>query len=528
MFQKYVKVNKRDLRKAIEAGITPMETFFDANHGNLPYFGNLLTEPGFGNSHHSSFSMAHIPGRWLNGLLSAQAALGVKVNEEAITHLRNWAYKAMEAVDVGFGACIDVNTVEILREVDLHNLRESMHGYYALVKYRKDDRAYQLAMKLIDMVDRYFDYDKGVFKEEEWGRENQAKCQHWGETHLSPSPFPLTAGRYIGPLVKFYMATGETKALKQAIRLKNTCFNLVLNEKGDYNVEIFGTHTHSTTATISSLAQLGHVLNDHEIFARVDAFMQNGLKQIAIKTGWCLEGDRRKDDVGEINNTSDIMETCLILGAHGYKGYYAWAEQILRAHFLPSQLLDTHFVPQYRNKEDIATYCLDQLAIGAFGFPCPYGHEYEPGAPISFNWDIVGGGVGGLCQAYTSAVTVADDELSINLLFDMENDKLLFKNPYDGEGNATLTALCDLTSVRIRVPRRCKKVTCAQKTVFQEGEWAYLGPVEKNETVSLVFDFQNEVTYESFRGKTFTYQWEGEEVIAMHSKGKRLCFFPEI
>lgn len=133
--------------------------------------------------------------------------------------------------------------------------------------------------------------------------------------------------------------------MRQALRLKDACFAHVLNARGDYDVEVFGGHTHSTTAMISSLALLGEVTGDRAILKRVRRFMENGLSQIAVDFGWCIEGYQRADCVGEVNNTADILETCLVLARAGYAGYFARAERILRAHLLPSQLLDTCFVP---------------------------------------------------------------------------------------------------------------------------------------------------------------------------------------
>lgn len=77
MFPEYVRVNTRDLRLAIEAGMGPMSTFFDERCEGLPFFGNAMTGTDAGNSHHESFSMAHIPGRWLNALLFAEDVLGI-------------------------------------------------------------------------------------------------------------------------------------------------------------------------------------------------------------------------------------------------------------------------------------------------------------------------------------------------------------------------------------------------------------------------------------------------------------------
>ena len=72
---KYVNVNKRDLRLALKEALRPMMTFFDPSHGNIPYFGNCMTGENWGNAHSTTFSMAHIPGRWLNGLLNAEDVL---------------------------------------------------------------------------------------------------------------------------------------------------------------------------------------------------------------------------------------------------------------------------------------------------------------------------------------------------------------------------------------------------------------------------------------------------------------------
>lgn len=63
---------------------------------------------------------------------------------------------------------------------------------------------------LIDAVDRYFDDEVCALREAEYTRDTGAKVQCWSGTHRYKSPFPVTFGRYIGPLVKFYLATGRT------------------------------------------------------------------------------------------------------------------------------------------------------------------------------------------------------------------------------------------------------------------------------------------------------------------------------
>lgn len=527
-FKKKVDVNTRNLRQALLESVRPMTFFFDPRHDFLPFFGNTMVGESIGNSHHSSFSMSHIPGRWLNALLNIEDTLGIEVDKQAIEYLRNWTYQSLECSELGFPACIDTATMEAIPETDLHNLREVMHALTALVKYRGDQHAYRLALDLIKHVDMWYDYEQGRFLEGEWSRKTGGKLQKWCGTTRFDSPFPISFGRYIGTLVKFYRATGESSALQQALKLKEVCFRDVLDQNGDYDVEVFGGHTHSTTAMLSSLCQLGQLVQDHEIFERVHRFMKNGLSEIALDFGWCIEGYFRTDCVGEINNTADIMEVCLALGQAGYPGYFAQAERILRAHFLPAQLLDTSFIQEGIDPSHPETYCLASKSKGAFGFPCPYGHEDHPGADISFNWDIVGGGAGGLCEAVRTQCTTSGRLTSINLLFDYEDENFSFLNPYDHDDTAILQINNTAMRFRIRIPTNCADIHLTGAKYFCVGEWIYLYSVAAMGRVTIAFAFKTIDSVYTFRENGFVFRWHGEEVTHSNNDGKRLCFFESL
>ncbi len=528
IFKSRIETGFPCLRKALREALRPMNSWFDPRYENLPFFGNGMTGEHIGNSHHDSFSMAHIPGRWLNALLNAEDVIGVSPEEGTVENLSKWAYRSLEN-SIGFPGCMSLDTMTPSLETDLHNLREVMHALTALVQFRQDAYARELALKLIGQVDRYFDYEKGCMKEAEWMEATGGTLQKWSETSLFDSPFPVTFGRYIGPLVKFYRATGEPAALRQALRLKDVCFRDVLNERGDYDVEVFGNHTHSTTAMISSLALLGWTVKDAGILTRVQRFMENGLKQIALDFGWCIEGYRRTDNVGEINNTADMIETCLILGAWGVPGYYARAERMLRAHLLPAQLLDTCFIPEFEDPSEAERYHLASRSRGAFGFPCPYGHEDRPGADISFNWDIVGGGSEGLCESIRAQVSRQDMFVSLNLLFDCETKEFTFESPYGRQGHAVLTSRCENPALRIRIPARCVIHVPDEMEYMESGEWLYLFGLQSGQAVELQFEFTSEVIEYPFRGgRCYTLRWEGEAVTGAKAPGKRLRFFDEI
>lgn len=520
-----VKVNTTNLEIAIRKGCNPMQQMLDPAHDNLPYFSNLMSGSDPRNGHHASVSMGHMPGRLLNALLNAEDAVGVKLNEQIIRDIARWTYTSLDH-PMSIARDLDIETFKPIPSSDLHNLRETMHALYALVKYRHDKRALKIARQQIQTVDTFYNFDTGVWDEKAFN------CSYGAKTNAG-DPFPRHFGRYIGPLVKLYRACGMQEALIQAINLKNFAFKNIIDEEGNFDVKLFGPHIHSTTSMLSSLAQLGEALNDNTIFERVMVFMENGLRDVALEFGWSIEDYYRTDHYGEVNNTTDIMETCLILGKAGYTRYFQQAERILRAHLLPSQLLDTCFIPDWDVPEEDYHHKLATRSKGAFGFPCPYGHEYEAGGWISFNWDIVGGAVGGLCEAFRGKVTRKGHLISVNLLFDHKDGDVEIKSPYTNKDVLEIK-MRRPSLIRVRlsdwIERDKLHVTVngkKAKTIFS-GDWLYLPNLKPKSLVRIKIPMRVITTDYKFRGDTFTFRWRGDAVDGVSSTASRLCFFKNI
>ena len=73
-------VNTTDIRDAIRLGCRTMSNVFNADDNDIPFFGVLARPeaamtPGMAD---------HVPGRHLNGLLNAEVAAGIKLDEEVI------------------------------------------------------------------------------------------------------------------------------------------------------------------------------------------------------------------------------------------------------------------------------------------------------------------------------------------------------------------------------------------------------------------------------------------------------------
>ena len=420
-------VNTRDILDAIRLGCRTMERVFNADDDDIPFFSAEVRPQvymGFSGAH----SESHVPGRHLNALLNAESSAGIQVDETAIE-------KHARAAFFSYGGTVPLplNRQEVggpLVNFRSHNVREGLHALYSLVKFRDSQNARRLAEASIETVFALWDSVGG------W---DVARLE--GEHGISVLPdgsFISGLARAIGPLVKYYRATRYGPALELAIVLKEKALDEAFTEDGSYDEDRFGSHCHSTTCVMSSLAQLADPTHDSALMGRVKAFFDNGLWDIRDAIGWSIEtsGTEGNSGRGEANNTGDILETALILGRWGHTEKYHDAERILRCHLLPSQLRDTSFIVSPANPEgaDGRRDVADRLR-GAFGFPAPYGHEplgiMDSGRPrISFNLDIVGGAVGSLCEAYREATRHDDAGHWVNLLFDHETEAIKVKSPY--------------------------------------------------------------------------------------------------
>lgn len=251
-FNKFVQINNRNLLMAIKEGVHPMQVLFKPSPiGPLPYCFNLMS-PKHGNAkftvgnHIYLSAIAHIAGRWLDALLNAENTVGIDVDEEVIQNLQKLAFATLTEGVPGLPCGYDAN-YQVNREFDTHSLRESMHSLVALAQYRNSKEAIRIAKLQIGIMMRYYDFDKGYFAKDLFSQEQNATIKKTGRLHFAES-----FGRYIGPLVKMYLATGLEEALLLAIKLKDTCFKYILKEDGHFDPELFGYHLHSTTSMISS------------------------------------------------------------------------------------------------------------------------------------------------------------------------------------------------------------------------------------------------------------------------------------
>lgn len=511
-------VNTTHIGDAIRLGCQTMCSVFSADDNHIPFFGSRV-RPEAGLSFSWAHSESHVPGRHLNALLNAEDAVGVVLDETCIDHHAQAAFFSYSGpVPLPLNrATPDGPLVNFLP----HNVREGFHALYALAHFRQSQRAYDLAQASIDAIGQLWDPALG-----------------WDTAHLEGklgltvqrSTFIIGLARAIGPLVKLYRATGCAAALDLAIVLAQKVTDEFFGVDGNYDRETFGTHTHSTTCVMSSLAQLAELTADAPLMARVRAFYDNGLWQIRDELGWVIESsaDSADPDRGEVNNTGDIVETALILGRWGYPAYYQDAERILRGHLLPSQLRDISFIHEPDNphgedgKRDVA-----RRHIGAFGFPAPYGHEPLGAQSVSFNMDIVGGAVGTLCAVYREIVRSNQAGHWVHLLFDHETAAVAVQSPYTHPCLRVRVKQPGPLFVRIPtwVPREAVRLRGSDATSRMVNGYLCLVQPPRNRWIEIDFPLPEQQMTLKHRTRDIAVRLRGDEVVAIQNFGADLTFF---
>ena len=520
-------VNTRDILAAIRLGCRAMSSAFDADDNDTPFFG-VVVRPEVRMSFSSGVSEAHVPGRHLNALLNAEDATGVRIDEDAVDkHTRAAFFSYSGAIP------LPLNRTEIagpLVNFNSHNIREGFHALYPLVKYRNSARARKLAEASIAAIFAYWDPVKG------WDDDRLE-----GEKELSVTregAFISGVARTIGPLVKYYRTTRYGPALELAIVLKEKALDEVFAEDGSYDANRFGTHNHSTTCVMSSLAQLADLTCDANLMHRVKAFYDNGLWELRDELGWSIETSRTEGNSarGEVNNTGDILETALLLGRWGYPQYYHDAERILRCHLLPSQLCDVSWIEEPPNPEGVdGKRDVANRLRGAFGFPAPYGHApidiMTSNKPrIGFNMDIVGGTVGSLCEAYREITRFKTSGHWVNLLFDHETPEIRVESPYTHP--ALQIRLKRPGPLFVRIPpwvdRQRMEINGVDGTSRHTNGYLFIPQPPINRPISIVYPLSiQEITLQSPDGPIRTHL-RGDEVLAMDNLGADLTFFDPI
>ncbi len=519
---KLEQVNSTDIAAAIRLGCRTMQNVFNDDDNQVPFFSSVL-RPETVLNFCSVHSEAHVPGRHLNALLSAEAAAGVELDEDAVGNQRRAAFFSYSGP-----AALPLNRQTIsgpLVNFCPHNLREGFHALYALARYRNDEEARALAERSIAAIFDLWSPDRG------W---DVPRLDALGIQYQGCQGFLHGEARMVGALVKYYRATGHGPALKLALILKEKLISEFFLPDGGFDPQRFVvTHVHSITCVLSSLAQLAELLGDGSLAMRVKAFYDNGLWAMRDELGWSPDATPQEDsDHGEVNNTGDILETALILGRWGFPQCYDDAERILRSHLLPSQLRDVSFISDPPNPDGLdGLRDLANRHLGGFGLPAPYGHEStgKGRGNLCFNMDIVGGAVGSLCAALEAVARSEQTGQWVNLLFDHETSAIRVQSPYTH--NCLRVEPLQSGPLFVRLPSWLNRdelnVECGEIRPIWTNGYLFFSAVAAGQTIELRFPLKEaQITLsERLHIHPTRVKMRGDAVVAMDNFDADLTFF---
>ena len=509
-------VNTTDIGGAIRAGCRTMASVFNADDNDVPFFGSQVwPDPHLAFS--SVHSESHVPGRHLNALLTAES-LGFAIDEAAVEKHAHAAF-----FSYGGPLPLPLNRERMdgpLENFRPHNVREGFHALYALAGFRDSERAREVAETALP-PSTGCGTRPGL-----GGRSNRPGARR----QLSPPGTFITGlGRAIGPLVKYYRATGSGPALELAVLLKEKAVEEYFLADGSYDTERFGEHTHSTTCVMSSLAQLADLLTDAPLMERPFVLRARS------------PGNPRRTRVGDREQRAGRSAGSRRSQQHGrHPGNRAYPGSLglhrglrrRRTHpartLLPSQLRDSSWIEEPANpggedgRRDVA-----KRHWGAFGFPAPYGH-HPIGLPrIAFNMDIVGGAVASLCEAYREATRRDSAGHRVNLLFDHETDEIKVESPYTGPDLGVTLKQPGSLFVRIPAWADASELSvsgCAERPL-PTGRYLLFA----NPPVGTPLTFRLELPTSELslrhRMRDIRVRLRGDEVVAMDNFGQGLAFF---
>jgi hypothetical protein len=341
----------------------------------------------------------------------------------------------------------------------------------------------------------------------------------------------------IYPLVKYFEATGHQGSLDLAQELADLAFaGRFPADPAAVGASLLP-HMFETVAEMNAYSRLALITGNAEMMQRVrlryEYLRDSG---IISKTGWVPEWLGRGHDIGEANNTAELVETALNFGQWGWTEYYQDVERFTRGHLLPSQLLETSFISNDpRNRVDGRRNVREKM-VGAFGFPAPYGHistNYTYGRAGAYFADITAGAVATLATVCEQVYARRGGDHVVHLLFDYENDHVQVASPYPG-GNRLVVTAKTAGDLLVRIPRWADRTLIEQAMAEQgaamqwEGDYLRISQPATGVPLSIPLPLSVVREVDVVNRREIKIEWAGDSVRAMSSMGTPQPFFPAI
>ena len=523
-----VAVNDHDLRRALSAAVHAISHTLDP--AGLPYFEcHALERPRL--AFNPQFSAANVAGRSLYALLRARA-VGIEVDPAIVAQYRQVVLesyrltRAMPGNPETPGASYN--------RYHWSNTGAGLRGLVGLVEFENDDTARRYAdeafqLLRMHLVEEGFNWRRYARLTQLDQLDPKFDAARWPETEETVA---RSGGFILWAAAEYHRLTGSADALAVARGIAD----LHVRHAAPADGRLAGyDHVFEPAAEMNALARLALITRDIHYMRRARARYDVGVRAIRSANGWMPENLAFRADVGEINNTAELIETALSLARWGWPQYYQDAERFMRGHLLPAQLLDVSVIPAAADEPPDSELPFAERIRGVWGFPAPYGHvatrnSYLRGA---FHLDIVSGGAVGVAEVWKHCVERTTDSQTVNMWFDYEDELIRVREPYAHDGSLSIVMRAPGT-LRVRLPHWLDpgslRVTVSDEPIaFEVAERMLVirsAPAEREIRVDCAIPYRAE--RETLNDRSFDLLWHGDRLVATSSMGAPLRFFPEL
>ncbi len=499
-----------NLRERLELATEYLSGMLDKDRDEEPYFHISRRDDGTAFAGHAlEIGIPHVTGRAIDALFYTEEVLNRSIPRHVEEVYTRYLLSCFDNED-HLPSFYYPDTKK--RGVEFHNMREGLEGLYWLIKRRNNPTAKDYAYKMLRTLSRLTDEEGALSPQLAKGIGREVVFLGLGEVQTT------TAGRLVGPLVKYYRLTGDVLALQLAEKYAKCVMERSFTKEG-LLTDLAGNHIHSITSSLSGILEYAVMVNDEQLIEKVRKVYEVGLREFYSSYGWCKELAWLETDQGEVNQIGDLIQIQLLLARARDPRYYSQAEIFMRSALLPSQVLRNDFIEENPEPKGDFERDMKKRIIGGFGFPTPTAHLQTPHSPIN-TIDITQGAVQAVCEFIRHIITETDLGIQVNLLFSWENDIAKVESALPPEGKLSITPKKP-RNLLVRIPKRIEpdslRVSRGGDKVegLRFGEYIILPNSKSNVTFQVSFLPQRYDTFEFVYHKPYRISWFGEQVIGI-------------
>ncbi len=514
---------RTDMREAIALGVRHMNSLFDRDRDDEPFFYANRMADGTGKMFHSvNIGIPHVVGRCLLACMMGEMAAGVPFPADGLAILERYCRSSFDNPD-HLNSYFDPEKGGA-RLIEFHNMREGLYGLWALAAGRDSAWARETAHAMLETLDKVTDAD---------GRWSVERMAELGMKDRCPGVAVPNATRMVDPLLAYFDCTKDPLAMRLAGLYARRGLDEMFAPEGRFApMPQSSGHVHSITSSLSGIAAYAVRTGDHAMLDACCRIMDTGVPEYFSSWGWGDEvfPDHPADEIsrGEINQTGDVIRTALILGDAGFPKYFEMAERYLRSMLLPTQHLESELRGYLKDKEppaDDSERNVLERTVGGYAMQLPNDRMRKGDWPLS-TLDITSGAVHALSECYRRRADLHEGVCTLRLLFDWDGGGVSIRSGLPFEGGIRIETKQPIAMFRMALPGWLAptgvraEVNGTRRDTNARSGYLELGPLNAGDQARLAFDIPCREEKETVDGIEYTTRWAGSQIVEILQRGE--------